>query len=616
MPLILAEELDTLTVQGIQEWDRRAGDGNRIYIDVIDKHNLTDKRLERLMSLVRERDELSESRAVNADELNTKLRQISPRCSPTPSDAPSTPVTAGAELTQEERIERTRYGAYENYRDLKDVGGRPSREINPDPGPCPLWKSDIDKRYHVPDHWNGELWRTRDELTRWLDFRWHQFRKRGDPKIFNKYKEAVHKHRQVKDIGWAAELQLGRQTKLDEWWEYYLYEHRKRGALEKELDRAKRELEPAKERMKKAKRNGSVGVPETAFSGRWGELIRYDEKILQAQKEVEMAQKRLDVLWVEESLSTAERNMLTEQAEEELESAQKRLEAEKSDELDQLSKESERETAQSNLAGCQGKVNYANARLEQLDTLLEWIAGQSTEVATEYASSSWIEREFPQIAAKYAPSNRDSQSNGTHQGQGQAVLPYLRPSPNEPARKASQLAGNSTRCRRRSARERSPLSQVQPSKVSKPSQRRRRPLNQKRSTIRDGVWPPEGHANDVVQIEEQGPPKVALRRSVRISQRTRGPAPPSPGLVRATKKTSQRCLDSVARRSARISDRTEKIRSLGSDADVKPTRSSTTAGQKSARHITVHTNIAYSGTPQGISKTRRWKTTPKKGKNV
>ncbi|KAF2188838.1 hypothetical protein K469DRAFT_72024 [Zopfia rhizophila CBS 207.26] len=74
MPLILAHELDTLTVQNIQEWDRRASNGAGIFIDVIDKRNLTDERLERLKSLVRQRDELSESHAVNANELNAKLR--------------------------------------------------------------------------------------------------------------------------------------------------------------------------------------------------------------------------------------------------------------------------------------------------------------------------------------------------------------------------------------------------------------------------------------------------------------------------------------------------------------------------------------------------------------
>ncbi|KAF2186090.1 hypothetical protein K469DRAFT_153811 [Zopfia rhizophila CBS 207.26] len=212
---------------------------------------------------------------------------------------------------------------------------------------------------------------------------------RENSKIFNKYKEAVHNYREEKGIDWAVELQLDRQTKLDEWREYYIYEHRKRRALEKALDRAKRELEPAKERMRKAKRNGSVEVPETVLSKRAAEMVRYGEKTSQAQKEVDIAQKRLEVLRMEESLSAAARDMLITQAEGDLESAQKRLEADKSDDLEQLSKEYEGVSAQSSLAHCQGAVNYANTRLEQLDTLLELIAGQSAEIATEYASSSW-----------------------------------------------------------------------------------------------------------------------------------------------------------------------------------------------------------------------------------
>ncbi|KAF2834207.1 hypothetical protein M501DRAFT_990484 [Patellaria atrata CBS 101060] len=662
MPLILAKELDTLTVQDIQKWDQRAGDRTHIYIDVIDKHNLTHERLERLTSLIRERDKPSESRAVNADELSTKLRQISPRRSPTPSDAPSTPVTAGAELTEEELIEHTRYSAYENYKDLKNVGGRPPREINPDPGPCPPWKSDIDKRYHAPDHWNGELWRTRDELTLWLDFRWHQFKKREDSKIFNKYKEAVHRYQQEKGTDWVVELQLNRQTKLDEWREYYIYEYRKRDTLEKELSRAKRELETAEERMMKAKQNGSVGIPEAVLWKRAAEMVRYREKISQAQKEVEIAQKRLEVLGVEELLSTTERNILTEQAEEDLKSAQKRLEAEKSDEIEQLRKEAQRDVARSNLGSCQVSVNYANTRLERLDTLLEWIAGQSTEVATEYASSSWgskhnrdlldgwekyyvymrerlkrvneqeetcfleierektkteevmndllcpqdrvrplkallawVEREFPEIAAKYTPFSQDSQFNGNHQDQDRAVLPYSKPSPSGPVRNASlsSVAGKSTRPKRKSARERSPLSQVQPSKVFKSGQRRKRPLNQKLSTTCYGMGPPEGRTDNIAHVEVQEPPKVALRRSKRISQRTCYPTSPPPSLV------------GPLRRSACIPNRIKKLRSRGSDQDVQPAQSSSTARQKSTRRTTVHTNSAYSGKPQGISKTRR-----------
>ncbi|KAL5436036.1 hypothetical protein PMIN06_010957 [Paraphaeosphaeria minitans] len=685
MRLILAEELDTLTVQDIQEWDERAGDAARLFIDVIDKRNLTSERWARLESLVRER----ESRAVDADELNTKLRQISPRRFPPPSDTASTastasiPTTAGAGLTEEEVIAGVQRIAYRDHEKLRSVGGRPSRAINPDPGPCPASRSDIDKRYHVSDHWHGEAVQIEDELTRWLDFRWRQFKVREDSKVFNKFKEATHKYQEKQGIDRAVELQLDRQTKLDEWWEYYIYEHWKHPALERELEQAKRELEPRKEEMRKAERNGSVGVD---WSSRAEELVRYKEKISRAQKEVDQAQKRLNVLRVQRSLSAVEKGIMITQAEKDLESARKRLESQKSEELEQLLKEVERGRAQARLRKQQGKVDYANTRLKQLDTLLEWIAGQFAEITTEYASSgwesqhnrdlldgwekyyvymrerlqatqerdaedeaewlqqgwlreqteaeelrhdlrfpqgrvsplkallAWIEREFPEIAAKYAPSSQDSQSNGDHQGGDQAILPHSKPSGIESARKASRLNGRkSTQRKGRPARKQSPLSQVPPSKVSKPIQRRRYPLNEKLNATRHAVWPPEDHANDVGQVKEQGQPKVAVRRSKQISQRT---CDPTPTLVRAREKSPRCRPGGTLRRSARILERTEKLHSLGSDQEAKPAQSSTTARRKPTRHTAVHTDAAYYGTPQGVSKTRRWKSTSKKGKNV
>jgi hypothetical protein len=400
---------------------------------------------------------------------------------------------------------------------------------------------------------------------------------------------------------------------------------------------------------------------------------------------VNITQKRLNVLRFEKSLSDVKKDYMITRAEEDLESAQKRLKAEKSDELEQLSNGSAREHAQAVVASAQGKVNYAHTRLEQLDTLLEWIAGQFTEIATEYASSgwenqhnrdlldgwekyyaymrerlqaaqgrvaeivqeeaegrmlkherhlfqceqgrvkhkeeefkalwAWIKLEFPEIAVKYAPSGQDSQSNIDHQGGDQAILPYSKPSPNESARKASRSnGGKSTQRKGRPARKQSPLSQVQPSKVSKPIQRRRHPLNEKLNATRHAVWPPKSHTNDAEQVKEQKPPEVAVRRSKQISQRACDPAPT---LVRV-RENSPRCRpDGTLRRSARILERTEKLHSLGSDQEAKPAQSSTMSRRKSTRRTTtVHTDTAYSGTPQGISKTRRWKATSKKGKNV
>lgn len=38
-------------------------------------------------------------------------------------------------------------------------------------------------------------------------------------------------------ISWTVELQLDKRTKLDKWQEDYIYEHRKLGDLEEEMNR-------------------------------------------------------------------------------------------------------------------------------------------------------------------------------------------------------------------------------------------------------------------------------------------------------------------------------------------------------------------------------------------
>ncbi|KAF2185953.1 hypothetical protein K469DRAFT_687755 [Zopfia rhizophila CBS 207.26] len=133
---------------------------------VIDKCNLTKERLTRLQYA------LPESHTVDVDELNAKLRQISPRRSPSPSDTASTPITTigGVEYTWEELTEMTRIGAYEKYQDLKNMGGRPSREINPDPGPCPPWKSVVDKRHSINFKFRTNERNARNSIVRFCLF--------------------------------------------------------------------------------------------------------------------------------------------------------------------------------------------------------------------------------------------------------------------------------------------------------------------------------------------------------------------------------------------------------------------------------------------------------------
>jgi len=86
----------------------------------------------------------------------------------------------------------------------------------------------------------------------------------------------------------------------------------------------------------------------------------------------------------------------------------------------------------------------------------DWLYPQDN-VRPLKALLAWIERQFPEIAAKYAPFSQDGRPNDDHQDE--AALPYSKPSLNEPARKASpsDVVRKSTRRKGGSARERSPL---------------------------------------------------------------------------------------------------------------------------------------------------------------
>ena len=160
--------------------------------------------------------------------------QIAPRPSPALSDCTRS-TTPGPTLEEEIAA------IYRTYNRLKKMGGRPSAPINPDPGPCDPSKSAIDKEYHISDHWHGERNRVGEEMRRWVEFRKHQERVRGDQESFEKYIEDVSKHIRDAGIKWTVQLQRKpeqqRKFRVDNWKEYYIYEHRKRRGLEKNLER-------------------------------------------------------------------------------------------------------------------------------------------------------------------------------------------------------------------------------------------------------------------------------------------------------------------------------------------------------------------------------------------
>jgi hypothetical protein len=141
--------------------------------------------------------------------------EIASRASPCPSD--------GTDST-DYHPDQHRDLAYKYYQQLIDRGGRPSQPIKPI-GPCPPpTYDDMFTRYcdHCANHWDVEINRAMAELEAWTSF----FRYRASarkPAKLESYKSYIHKHLRTEGFSWTIELQLERQTKLDEWREYYLY---------------------------------------------------------------------------------------------------------------------------------------------------------------------------------------------------------------------------------------------------------------------------------------------------------------------------------------------------------------------------------------------------------
>ncbi|KAI9656425.1 MAG: hypothetical protein M1829_000416 [Trizodia sp. TS-e1964] len=142
MPIVHAEELDTLDLARIKVWNEDPSNGQRICLE-------------------RARKELSNPHALDAVELGAKLQLIPPQCSPSPS---SSEVTAGAGRTPEEWLADIKSLAYERRDELKSLNGIPSRMIKLYPGCSNTSLSDEDKFWHESDHWHNEAGHTGDEL--------------------------------------------------------------------------------------------------------------------------------------------------------------------------------------------------------------------------------------------------------------------------------------------------------------------------------------------------------------------------------------------------------------------------------------------------------------------
>lgn len=218
-----------------------------------------------------------------------------------------------------------RNDVYENYKILRDIGGRASIEITEDFRNCSSLAVEKGKNYLISDYWFNEQTRTRRELEGWLEFRLHQFEIRLDSGMFQNYVEAIHKYQHCNGIVGTIELYLKRQSKVDEWREYYIFVHKKRRKLENELRQIQREQEVGNKEKDTKGLNRKTGKLMSHVPTEAKKIIKENEK-----------QKALDIL-----------------------------------------------------ALSQRRIDHTNRRLERLDARLEWIVEQFDTITNEYIPSAW-----------------------------------------------------------------------------------------------------------------------------------------------------------------------------------------------------------------------------------
>ena len=131
------------------------------------------------------------------------------------------------------------------------------------------------------------------------------------------------------EVGLELQQQWQTQSKQVEWKEYYIYEHRKRRALEKRLDHAKKELALYKKELLAIDEKEATGkVPMRDREA--AERVEYRKKVAEAQKNFELMEHKVKEVEEDILLGHAERVASVKQAQECLDAAQKVLKARQS----------------------------------------------------------------------------------------------------------------------------------------------------------------------------------------------------------------------------------------------------------------------------------------------
>ncbi|KAI9784909.1 MAG: hypothetical protein M1835_003472 [Candelina submexicana] len=248
-----------------------------------------------IRDLVRQRDEMAKSDAVDADELGKRLERVERSRSCTPILPPFDPDDP-EEIEETLRVEREAHEA------LISDNGRPcypielGLDIFKDPG----------QYKEVFEYWKGELG-VGEDTERWIFFlqlkRWKKFRQfqQANRRYFvfhNRFSEFQQK---VLERRWRhgldGDVQLleeqSKQSKLDDWMEYQDYELREYERLEKKFKEAQAQLASRRIALAEVGVSAFEGVQELEFASYYSLAVKCSGEEGRAEKAEQSAERKL-----------------------------------------------------------------------------------------------------------------------------------------------------------------------------------------------------------------------------------------------------------------------------------------------------------------------------------
>ncbi|KAI4228463.1 MAG: hypothetical protein L6R40_008128 [Gallowayella cf. fulva] len=252
----------------------------------------------RTRDLVRQRDEVSQSKAVDASELEDRLIRIErsrSRSWRTPSLPPYNPNDP-EEVGKDSRVER------EAHEELLGDNGRPCYpielgfEVFNNPG----------QYKDLFEYWNGECGAGEDtkrwvffrQLKRWKSFRQFQQRNRRYFVFHNrfpKFQQQVLERRRRHGLNGDVQLleEQDKQSKLDDWMEYQDYELRTYKRLQKDFKEAQERLASRRKALAEAGISAFEGVQELEFASEYSLTIECNKERARVEKKEELAERKL-----------------------------------------------------------------------------------------------------------------------------------------------------------------------------------------------------------------------------------------------------------------------------------------------------------------------------------